>query len=142
MKKKNNLIAGMLTAALAIGLTGCGNMAYTGDTEPKTTQGNFVLTDVMDAVTLPNQYLISYEIQSADGIIASMTKGVDENDNVYFADSSGEVLFVSENGRYIVADDLESEHAEAYTPVYVEQITAPFMEYAENAVQWRCELNR
>lgn len=133
MKKKNNLISEMLalTAALAISITGCGRMAYTDDAVSKFTQGNFVLSDVMDMVTLPNQYRISYEIQSADGTITSLTKGADERGNGYFADNSGEVLYVVENGRYLSMDDLASEHAKAYTSTYMEQITTPFMEYAK-----------
>lgn len=98
------------------------------------------LTDRLEPVKLPDEYLITYEVIE-DEQIDTVTKGRDQEGRVYFRSGGEELLFVpSANGRYQEyrpdSDGKLSPFGSSLcTESYVETATAEFMEYAQQSTK-------
>jgi len=90
------------------------------------------------AVSLPEQYSITYEIMNTDGIINKMTKAKDSAGNIYYRTKDKEKLFVkiSDNVYHLYEKDeagifkLTSDW-DGYTAAYIHEETKGFLHYVE-----------
>ncbi len=126
MKKIITLIASALLAVIMIsGLCSCG------------------LLDKADAiskaVTYPEQYSITYDIENTDGVHTTIKKTVDAEGNVYFLSADSEMLFIKNGNTYTLYEKntegvfVASGTTETYNATYVKNATAKFSEYAEQS---------
>lgn len=91
---------------------------------------------VIDGVTLPDQYFVSYEVADKDGVIKTISKSVDSQGNIYYEndqeylfllEGSNYILYQRENGTFVKKGD------EKYRSDYVEELTKDFKEYVKKA---------
>lgn len=91
-----------------------------------------IINKVNDSVKYPDEYSITYEITSEDGVISLITKTVDKNGNVYFKTSETEKLYINENGAYTL---YEKAVGGAFYPVGDIKYTADAVEEATSAIK-------
>lgn len=95
--------------------------------------------EIDGSVTLPEQYSITYELETPEGVVTTVKKAVDAEGNVYFKSGDIEKLFIKdgklyklytkdEGGNFTVLDTSAS-----YNQTYVDNETAEFMTYAEQS---------
>lgn len=161
---KNIVIIGMV-CLLAIAFTGCSDknfgegMEIISDTTAfndininesvnssiniKDNGGKSMLVEKMlNSVKLPEQYLITYEIETNAGTLEYITKAKDAEGKIYFKAASQKLLFVPESGGYLLYHINQDGHASkvsetVYTAKYVDDTTKEFLEYArKSAVQY------
>lgn len=60
-----------------------------------------IISDLANAVTYPDSYLLSYEVTNADGTIFTITKMVDDNGNVYYRNADVEIVYILEGSGYV-----------------------------------------
>lgn len=60
-----------------------------------------ILSDLENAVTYPESYLLSYEVTNADGTIFTITKIVDGEGNVYYKNADAETVYILEGSGYV-----------------------------------------
>ncbi|MGM9602944.1 MAG: hypothetical protein ACI3W5_15340 [Faecousia sp.] len=133
MKKfiKGILFLLVITSVLAVafGLTGC-SAGFSGNDIAKT---------INESVTMPEQYSITYEVESASGEIHTVQKMVDSEGNTYFKDGAEELLFIKEENNYALyqkdADGCftTKDGSAVYNSTYVKTSTAAFLTYAERS---------
>lgn len=97
-----------------------------------------IINKVENAVTYPESYSITYEIRTAEGLIHTITKTVDEDGNVYLKSIDDEKLFINVDGSY----SLYKKNADGgfslvdgakYTAEAVENELSSFSFYAKQA---------
>lgn len=105
---------------------------------PATSSNSITIEDLLEPVTLPSEYLITYEVFE-DEQLRTITRGRDADGRIYFSSGDEQMLFVpSSNGRYQLyeadaAGTFTLSGSNLYTAKYVETATAEFMEYAEQS---------
>lgn len=106
---------------------------------PAVSQSGSSLTDLLEPVKLPDEYLITYEVME-DEQLFTVTKGQDAEGRVYFqfGDETAVLFVPADGGRYqLYAPDTDGVFAPSggnlYTAKYVETATADFMEYAQQS---------
>lgn len=97
-----------------------------------------MLSDLNTAVKYPDAFSITYEVTSSDGTISTIKKTVDENGNVFYKDSTHEVIYLLEASSYVKyeknADGVFVKHSgEKYTKKAVEEATSGIKAYAEES---------
>lgn len=121
MKRIISIIISSILAVTALTLSSCNT-----------------LTELKDAVTYPESYSITYEVTSAEGIINTVTKTVDEQGNVYIRTSDKEQLYLVENDSYTLYEKNEEGTFKAvgnekYTKKSVNEATDQISAYAEES---------
>ena len=107
MKKRSLIFSAVLAAVLLISFTGC-SVAGTGEsaagngTKSGVTSGSVGVGtgNAYNPVSLPEQYSITYEIESAEGIVRTVQKTKDADGNVYFRSDEEELLFLIDGDNY------------------------------------------
>lgn len=95
--------------------------------------------EIDNSVTLPEQYSITYEVETPEGVIRTIKKTVDADGNVYFKSGDIEKLFVKDGNLYaLYTKDADGnftalDTSNAYNQSYVDTETAGFMTYAEQS---------
>ena len=97
-----------------------------------------MLSDLNTAVKYPDAYSITYEVTASDGTIITVKKTVDENGNVFYKDSTHEVIYLLEASSYVKyeknADGVFAKYSdEKYTKKAVEETTSGIKAYAEES---------
>lgn len=97
-----------------------------------------IINKVENAVIYPETYSITYEITTAEGLVHTITKTVDENGNVYFKNMDAELLFLNNNGTYtLYQKDTTGAFSETsgakFTRQAVEKEVALFDRYAKQS---------
>lgn len=143
MKKRNLIFPAVLAGVLLISFAGCSAPQTGGSTASNSTQSEVTgsstetgTDSIYSSICLPEQYSITYEIETTEGIIHTVQKTKDADGNIYFRSSEDELLFLADGGNYILyrpdekggfsADDQDA----LYNDTYVETATEEFMEYA------------
>ena len=136
MDKKHVIIA-CAACALLLG----GALAESAETPvPVEAAAESELTKGSQAISWPQEYLISYEYQLADGRVGQIAQGRDAQGNVYFQSDGVETLFAADGLHYLAyrtnaAGALEPQpDMDSETDVQ-EQISA-LVDYASRASQW------
>ena len=123
-----------LTSALLMGLmvfsiSGCsGNFIETG-----------VAETISNSVTIPKQYSIVYEVETADGTIFTVEKTKAGEGNIYYKSREKEQLFLAEGTSYVLYEKDEagifvaSNQGITYNEDYVTSATADFIELTEKS---------
>lgn len=126
IRKHNFAIAAIAAlSALVLSMTGCRS-------------GTLDTRRLMEDVSMPDEYLITYEIETAEGEFQTVTKGVDADGNIYYRSQEEEALFVKNGGKYAGyelsggASGDETSTGE-YNIDYVDNATARFTELVENS---------
>lgn len=143
MKMRHFIFPAVLAGVLLISFAGC-SVAPAGNAENTSSEAEDVSTiitaeSVRNDITMPEQYSITYEIESADGIIYTVQKTKDADGNIYFRSSEEELLFLGDGNNYILYQPDESGSFSAddqnatYNSSYVETATEKFMEFAEKS---------
>lgn len=104
---------------------------------PASNQSSGKLTDLLELVDLPAEYLISYEILE-NGVIRTITKGQDKNGNIYYCSGSEECYYALEEGRYRLYKPDENgifaaDTSALYTAEHIDTTTSEFNEYLEQS---------
>ena len=121
MKKVFTILTCVVLAISALALSSCG-----------------VLSELKDAVKYPDSYRLSYEITSADGRVTTVTKAVDKNGNVYYAESDNETVYILEGSAYVRYEKnsdgvFEKTSGSKLTKKAVEAETSGINTYAEES---------
>lgn len=143
MKKRNLTFPVVLAGVLLISLAGCSGPQVSESAANSSTQ-NIATSSSTEVGTdshyiplhLPEQYSITYEIESSEGVIRTIKKMKDADGNIYFRSGEDELLFLVDGDNFILyrpdekggfsADDQDA----LYNDTYVETATEEFMEYA------------
>ncbi len=144
MKKQNFIFLAVLVGVLLISFAGCsvapaGNADTNTSSETADTSASGASESILNVVKMPEQYSITYEIESSEGVIYTIQKTKDADGNIYFRSSEEELLFLTDGNNYILyqsdgsgnfsADDRDA----LYNTTYVDTVTEKFMEYAEKS---------
>ena len=127
-----------VSEATSVASSAAVNSAASAVQTPTITQAPASVAYLVNPVTLPQEYLITYEA-IVDEKLHIVTKGQDAEGRIYFSSGKDEMLFVPvSNGRYeLWTPDTSGTFAatdEALcTANYVDTATAEFMEYAEQS---------
>ncbi|MBQ7378713.1 MAG: hypothetical protein IJW70_03420 [Clostridia bacterium] len=94
------------------------------------------VSDVENMVTYPEQYSITYEVESKDGSVTEIRKIVDGEGNVYFKSGTTELLYIKDGNQYTEYSKNEDGvfvkfEGSTYVQTYVEQQTKQFTDLAE-----------
>ena len=136
MNKKHVIIA-CAACALLLG----GALAESAETPvPVEAAAESELTKGSQAISWPQEYLISYEYQLADGRVGQIAQGRDAQGNVYFQSDSVETLFVADGLHYLAyhtnaSGELEQQ-PDMYSETYVQEQISALVDYASRASQW------
>lgn len=135
MNKQSLSMLPIVAVILTVVLAGCGRLVTPDSVVAAKTENTTVFSNTAGAVMLPEHYLISYNIESPEGVITALRKGVDTAGNVYFSCDGNETLFTYSDEKYTryETEVKQGSSSTAYTNAYVEQETAIFMEYAEKS---------
>ena len=60
-----------------------------------------IISELENTVSYPDSYRLSYEVTSAEGNITTVTKAIDKDGNVYYADSNKETVYISDGSAYV-----------------------------------------
>lgn len=129
MKRFKSLISALLVGAVIFSSTGCSN-AFTG---------NGIAETINNSVTMPEQYSIIYEVESADDVIFTVEKVKDSDGNIYYKSENEELLFLKDGTNYVQYEKNEAgafvaaDQDVTYNADYVASATDGFMEYAEKS---------
>lgn len=123
--RKNIFIAAAILAMSVLSLTGC-------------QMGSLDTEQLMQEVSMPEEYIITYEIETATGEIQTVTKGVDADGNIYFKSPDEELLFVKNSDRYTqyeLSRETSKEKASSaeYNINHVNNATRQFNECVEKS---------
>ena len=144
MKKRNLTFPIALAAGvLLISLAGCSALQTDGSTASSSLQSETAngsteieVNSSYTSIHFPQQYSITYEIESPEGRIYTIQKTKDGNGNIYFHSDEEELLFLADGDNYILYRSDENGKFSAddpdalYNDTYVETATEKFMEYA------------
>lgn len=146
MKKRSLIFSAVLAGVLLISFAGCSALQTGGSTASNSTPSEVTgsstkngMDSVYNLIRLPEQYSITYEIETTEGIIHTVQKTKDADGNIYFRSSEDELLFLADGNDYILyqPDGRGSFSADnrdtLYNTDYVESATEKFMEYAEKS---------
>lgn len=129
MKGLKRIIPVLLIGAAALSLAGC-----SFDFTQKGIAGT-----INNSVSLPNQYRITYEVESTDGAIRTVSKSKDSDGNIYFKSGDTELLFIAEGKNYVLYKNEKNGKFSAvdsnavYNATYVNSATNEFTQYAEKS---------
>ena len=144
MKMRNLIFPAALAGAMLISFAGCSvTPARNAETNVSSEATNMSTSEVPENIPktamMPEQYSITYEIESSEGVIYTIQKTKDADGNIYFRSSEEELLFLTDGNNYILyqsdgsgnfsADDRDA----LYNTTYVDTVTEKFMEYAEKS---------
>ena len=136
MNKKHVIIA-CAACALLLG----GALAESAET-PAPVESAAVEPAVKGSQTIswPQEYLISYEYQLADGRVGQIAQGRDAQGNIYFQSDGVETLFAADGFHYLAyrtnaAGELEQQ-PDMYSETYVQEQISTLVDYASKASQW------
>lgn len=92
--------------------------------------------DVQSLVVYPEQYSITYEVESKDGVITAVQKIVDSEGNVYFKSGEDEQLYLKDGDGYVLyrkdqSGEFVALPGSSFVKTYVDEQTKQFFEYAE-----------
>ena len=92
-------------------------------------------SEIDSSVTYPEEYLISYQVETETGVITTLTKGIDASGNIYYKDADDETLYALHDGKYTKysrASDgaILADESQLFTVDYVKTATSAFAEYA------------
>lgn len=121
MKKIALIVLVAILALTVVGFASCG-----------------IIEKVENAVIYPDTYSITYEITTADGLIYTLTKSVDENGNLYFKSIDTEKLFINNAGTYTLYEknesgDFAAKDGAKYTRKAAEAEISAFDEYSHRS---------
>lgn len=131
MKLFKKMISVLLTGAALLGLAGCGANFWDND----------IAQTVESSVTIPEQYSITYEVETAVGEIRTVKKIRDGEGNIYFQSGDEDHLFIRDGDLYALYEkDSTGEYVArglqaAYNETYVDSVSAEFLTYAERSKQ-------
>lgn len=126
---------GLKEGAILICAAGLGALCLSGCSS-RFSQENIVAA-VSDSVSFPEQYSIAYEVETAEGMIYTVKKSRDAAGNIYFKSKDKEMLFLAEEGNYILyqkngnGEFVRSDQDTSYNAGYLDSVTEEFMRYAE-----------
>lgn len=126
MKLISKIISILLAGVALLGLSGC-------DSD--------IASTINESVTLPEQYSITYEVETATGEVRTVRKIQDADDNVYFLSGNKEMLFIKDGDLYALYEkDSSGEYVArgiqaAYNEAYVDSVSAKFLDYAERSIK-------
>lgn len=97
-----------------------------------------IMKNLENAVIYPKTYSITYEVTTAEGIVKTLTKTVDEKGNVYTNNGESEQLFINSNGTYTLYQKDENgtfiaNQTQKYTKKVVDEKTAEVNAYSEES---------
>lgn len=144
MKMRNLIFPAALAGAMLISFAGCSvTPARNAETNVSSEATNMSTSEVPENIPktamMPEQYSITYEIESAEGVIHTIQKAKDADGNIYFHSSEEEMLFLADGNNYILYQPDENGNFSTrdpdtlYNATYVENVTEKFMEYAEKS---------
>ena len=144
MKMRNLLFLAVLAGVLLISFAGCsavpeGNPDTNTSSQAADVSASGGPESALNVVTIPEQYSITYEVESAEGVVYTVQKIKDADGNIYFRSSEEELLFLANGNNYILYQPDGSGNFSAddqnvlYNSTYVETATGKFMEYAEKS---------
>ncbi len=123
------LASALLMGLMAFSTSGCsGNFTETG-----------VAEIINNSVTMPEQYSIAYEVNTADGTIFTVEKVKDGGGNIYYKSKDEELLFLVDGSNYVQYEKNErndfvvSDQNITYSADHVVSATDGFMEYVEKS---------
>lgn len=126
MKHFRKVLSFLLMGVALLGLTGCdGNIAK----------------KVNESVTIPDQYSITYEVETPVGKIKTVQKVQDSDGNVFFRSGAEELLFIKDGNLYALYEkDASGQYVArgmqaAYNAAYVDSVTAEFLNYTDRSKQ-------
>lgn len=126
MKLISKIISILLAGAVLLGLSGC-------DSD--------IARTINESVTLPEQYSITYEVETTTGEVRTVRKIQDADGNVYFLSGNEEMLFIKDGDLYALYEkDFSGEYVArgiqaAYNEAYVDSVSAEFLDYAERSIK-------
>lgn len=133
MKIYKKILTAFICGALIVGMLGvlaaCGFNIFDND----------IANTVDTAVTFPDQYSITYEVETVEGVVRTVKKAVDADGNIYFKSSDKELLFIKNDELYtLYTKDSDGNYqatstSEVYNQTYVDTETAAFLSYAEQS---------
>lgn len=121
----------LLVGVALLGLAGCGADFW----------DNSIAQTVESSVALPEQYSITYEVETAVGEVHTVSKIQDGDGNIYFRSGDEEHLFIKDGDLYALYEkDSAGEYVArgmqaAYNKTYVDSVSAEFLTYAERSKQ-------
>lgn len=146
LKMKKRIIGNIaLVVCIASVMSGCGNVVIksgeaTQNEESKSVKMNDTGQEadrVLYTATYPAEYYLSYEVTTADGIVKSVSKAVDQVGNVYYDSGQEEYLFVKDGKNYSLFhpenNEFVSDDKQKYQYNYIEDLTKAFDEYVKKA---------
>lgn len=146
MKKRSLIFPAVLAGVLLISFAGCSAPQAGGSTASNSTQSEVTgsstetgTDSIYSSIRLPEQYSITYEIETTEGIIHTVQKTKDADGNIYFRSSEDELLFLADGNNYTLYQpdengDFSADDKDAlYNTTYVDTVTEKFMEYAEKS---------
>lgn len=94
--------------------------------------------DINDSVEFPESYSIMYQVKNKEGVIKTVIKTVDSEENVYFKSGKEELLFIKSSesyteykkdsdGAFVATEDISVDES------YIEKATEEIKEYAEQS---------
>lgn len=129
MKMLKRIFGLLLTAGMICCFAGCSLDILDND----------IAATVNSSVTMPEQYSITYEIETTEGTIHTVKKALDSDGNIYFKSGSTELLFMKGDKHYTLYEKnadgqfVSSDSAEGYNLTYVEEATSEFSNYAQKS---------
>ncbi len=138
-KQKRNLISKTgryLTTGLIL-ITALGAAGFRQITQ-NTGENIMLINDLLQPFKLPQEYLITYEIESQNGKLIRITRGKDAEGRIYFNSLTEEVLFIpSGRGYQMYYADIDGTFVNLdqtrYTAKFVEETTQDFLHYAQKS---------
>ncbi len=124
--------------AICLVLAATLSMAGFKQNNNRTGENDMLTEDLLQPAQLPEEYLITYEIESKSGRLIQITRGKDADGRIYFNSPTEELLFVPSGGGYqmyyadIDGNFIDLDQA-VYTPKFVEETTQEFLQYAQKS---------
>lgn len=124
MKKISKIASALLTGIVLLGIAGCHSA---------------IANTVNASVSLPEQYSITYEVETATGEVRTVRKIRDADSNVYFQSGNEEMLFIKDGDLYALYEKGSSGEyvargiQAAYNEAYVDSVSVEFLGYAEKS---------
>lgn len=129
MKVITKIVAVLALGAMLFSLAGCSLDIFNND----------IAETVNGSVTMPEQYSIAYEVETAEGAVYTVKKVQDSDGNIYFKSGENEMLFIKGDKLYslYVKDSdgkfISRDLADGYNMSYIDTATAEFATYAEQS---------
>ena len=129
--KITSCVCGAIAVLILLTTSGCSNIV----------EGTKSLTtEINNAVSFPEEYFITYEVEHGDGTVSTVAKGVDAEGIIYYRSGNLEVLYVPAEALYDRYERDESgvftksSYGISYTASRVEQETKEFTDYADKSL--------